>query len=148
MTYRREVEITEEPAPPPTYVAPPPATVVTPATVVEREYVERPVRRYGPSGLGILERWIVFIFGLIQLLIGLRIILLLVAARQSNDLVAGIYNLSEVFVAPFRGILRIEEVQAGATALDVGAIVALVGWFVIELIVLGLLRVFRPAATA
>jgi hypothetical protein len=94
-----------------------------------------------------VERWIIFIFGLIQLVIGLRIILLLVAARQSNDIVGFIYNVSEIFVAPFRGILRIDEVQAGATALDVGAIVALIGWFVLELIVLGALRIFRPRAT-
>jgi hypothetical protein len=105
------------------------------------------VRRYY-SGGSIVARWVVFIFGMIELLIGLRIILLLVAARESNGLVSGIYGLSEVFVAPFRGILRIDEVQAGATALDIGAIVALVGWFVIELIVLALVRVFRPTATA
>jgi hypothetical protein len=91
---------------------------------------------------------IVFLFGLVQLLIGLRIVLLLLAAREGNDLVAFIYNVSEVFVAPFRGILRIDEVQAGATALDVGAIVALIGWFIIELIVLALVRLFKPAAAA
>ena len=94
-----------------------------------------------------LTRLIVFLFGLIELLIGLRIILLLVAARQSNDIVAAVYNISEVFVAPFRGILRIDEVQAGVTALDVGAIVALIAWVVIELVVLALVRVFRPAST-
>jgi hypothetical protein len=125
VTYRREVEVTETPAP----------------VVVDR----RPA--YEPSPLRMVERWIIFIFGLIQLVIGLRIILLLVAARQSNDIVGFIYNVSEIFVAPFRGILRIDEVQAGATALDVGAIVALIGWFVLELIVLGALRIFRPRAT-
>ena len=126
MTYRREVEVTE----------------TAPPVVVERR------RAYGPSALGVVERWIVFIFGLIQLVIGLRIILLLVAARQGNDIVSFIYNISEIFVAPFRGILRIDEVQAGAAALDVGAIVALIGWFVLELIVLALVRIFRPRATA
>lgn len=138
MTYRREVEITEQA---------PPATVVQ-ERVYEREPVyERAPVRYGPSPLGVLERWIIFIFGLIQLVIGLRILLLLVAAREANDIVAFIYNVSEIFVAPFRGILRIDEVQAGATALDMGAIVALIGWFVIELIVLALIRIFRPRAT-
>ncbi len=125
MTYRREVEV--ETAPP---------------VVID----QRPVYRTSPAS--VISRWVVFIFGLIQLLIALRIILLLVAARQSNDIVSFIYSVSEVFVAPFRGILRIDEVQAGATALDVGAIVALIGWFVIELIILALLRVFRPRATA
>lgn len=100
-----------------------------------------------PSPGGVIQRWIVFIFGLIALFIGLRILLLLFAARQSNDIVAGIYNLSEIFVAPFRGILRIDEVQAGATALDVGAIVALVGWAVIGFVVLAAIRIVRPAST-
>ena len=128
MTYRTDVEV-QEPA----------------ETVVVRDRpVERDVR---PSPGGVIQRWIVFVFGLIALFIGLRILLLLFAARQSNDLVAGIYNLSEIFVAPFRGILRIDEVQAGATALDVGAIVALVGWAIIGLVVLAAIRIVRPAAT-
>lgn len=126
MTYRTEIEVTE------------------PAEPIVRE---RRVR-YGPSPLGVLERWIIFIFGLIELLIVLRIVLLLVAARQGNDIVAFIYNVSEVFVAPFRGILRIDEVQAGATALDVGAIVALIGWVIIELILIALIRIFRPSASS
>ena len=130
MTYR-ETEVVQ------------PAPVVTGTGVtVEREVT------YRPNPLRTLERLVVFLFGLIQLLIVLRIVLLLFAARQGNDLVATIYNVSEIFVAPFRGILRIDEVQAGATALDVGAIVALIGWFIIELIVLALLRVFRPSRTA
>jgi len=145
MTYRREVEVTE--TTPPATVVQPPATVVH-----ERVYETAPVYEsrvaYRSNPLATVERGIVFIFGLIELLIGLRIVLLLVAARQSNDIVRFIYNLSDIFVAPFRGILRIDEIQSGATALDVGAIVALVGWFVIELIVLGLVRIFRPRSTA
>lgn len=121
--------------------------VVQPAPVAPAATVQREVT-YRPNPLRTVERLVVFLFGLIQLLIVLRIVLLLVAARQGNDLVATIYNVSEIFVAPFRGILRIEEVQAGATALDVGAIVALIAWFIIELIVLALLRVFRPSQTA
>src|SRR5919106_5302295 len=127
MTYRTEVEVND------------------PGEAYVREHVHE--RDVSPSPLGALTRLIVFLFGLIELLIGLRIVLLLFAARQGNDIVAAIYNISEVFVAPFRGILRIEEVQAGATALDIGAIVALIGWVVIELIVLALVRVFRPTAT-
>jgi YggT family protein len=128
MTYRPDVEVTDE------------------GDAYARERVIERQARAG--GFSTLQRLIVFIFGLIELLIILRIVLLLFAARGSNDIVAAIYNLSEIFVAPFRGILSIDEVQAGATALDVGAIVALIAWFIIELIVLALVRVFRPAATA
>jgi uncharacterized protein YggT (Ycf19 family) len=129
MTYRTDVDVVEH-------------------VPVEHHTQTTEVRSYTPSPLVTVERVIVFAFGLIVGLIGLRILLLLLAARQGNDLVAAIYNLSEVFVAPFRGILRIDEIQAGATALDVGAIVAIVGILLIELIVIGVVRLFRPAATA
>jgi len=132
MTYRTETEV----------------EVIEPReTIVQDRVVERRVD-YAPDPLGVVRRLIVFIFGLIQLLIVLRILLLLFAARGSNDIVATIYNVTEIFVAPFRGILRINEVQSGATELDVAAIVALIGWTVIEFIVLALLRVFRPTARA
>ena len=107
------------------------------------------VRRvsWSSSPGAMLERLIVFIFGLIELLIVVRIVLLLVAARESNAIVQFIYNLSDIFVAPFRGILGINELQAGAAAFDVAALVALIGWLIIELIVIALVRVFRPATT-
>lgn len=103
---------------------------------------------YRSSPAAMIERLIVFIFGLIELLIVVRIVLLLVAARESNAIVQFIYNVSDIFVAPFRGILGMNEIQAGAAALDVAAVVALIGWVIIELIVLALVRVFRPSATA
>jgi len=131
MTYRTETEVVQPVDP---------AYVHTNATEVRRV-------SYTPSPLATIERLIVFIFSLIELLIVARIVLLLVAARESNAIVQFIYNVSDIFVAPFRGILGINEVQAGAAALDVAAIVALIGWIIIELIVIALIRVFRPAAT-
>ena len=137
MTYRTDVDVVEpaEPA----YVAP---------AVVEPAYHETRVTRYQPSPLATLQRLVVFIFGLIEAVIVIRIILLLLAAREGNDVVQFVYGVSEIFVAPFRGILRIDEVQAGIAALDFGAIVALVFWVIIELIVIAALRIFRPTATA
>lgn len=115
------------------------------------EPIDRPASTavtYRPSAGSVFERLILFIFGLVQGLIAVRILLLLVAAREGNDIVAFIYGLSDVFVAPFRGILRINEVASGQVELDVAAIVALIGWTVIELIIFGLVRVFRPTSTA
>ncbi|MEO8625660.1 MAG: YggT family protein [Candidatus Limnocylindrales bacterium] len=106
------------------------------------------VTRYSQGPAAVLEKVLILIFSLIELVIVLRIVLLLLAARQGNDLVQGIYNLSEIFVAPFRGILRIDEVQAGISALDTGAIVALVGWLIIEVVLIAIVRMFRPTATA
>ena len=128
MTYRTEHEVVEPAVP---------AHVQSTRTVT-----------YSSSPMLTLERAIIFIFTVIEVLIVARIVLLLVAARESNAIVSFVYDVSEIFVAPFRGILRIDEVQSGATALDVGAIVALIGWVIIELLVLALVRIFRPAATA
>lgn len=138
VTYQREVVETVEPVP--GHVQ-----ATTPGHV---QATTTEVSTYRSSPMDTLKRLVIFVFGLIQLLIVLRIVFLLVAAREGNAIVSFIYDASEIFVAPFRGILRIDEVQAGATALDFGAIVALVAWFIIELIVLALLRIFRPSATA
>lgn len=100
---------------------------------------------YRPSPLATLERIIVFVFVLIQALLLMRIILLLLAAREANAIVNTIYELSEVFVAPFRGMFAIDTVQAGQAGLDIAAIVALIGWTLIEILVLALLRIFRPS---
>ncbi|MEP7360573.1 MAG: YggT family protein [Chloroflexota bacterium] len=128
MTYRTTTEVVEQP--------------------VEPVYESTRVTRYSQGPMAVLEKAIILIFSLIELVIVLRIVLLLLAARQGNDLVQVVYNLSEVFVAPFRGILRIDEVQAGISALDLSAIVALVAWLIIEVVVIAVLRLFRPSATA
>lgn len=103
---------------------------------------------YAPSPTGMIERLIIWIFGLIQLLIVVRIVLLLLAAREGNSIVSFVYDITDLLVAPFRGILGINQIAAGQTALDVAAIVALVGWTVLELIIIGLIRVFRPSRSA
>jgi hypothetical protein len=113
--------------------------VVTPASnvVVEREST------VSPSGGEVGRRIVVLIFGIIQALIVLRIVLLLLNAREGNDLVAFILNLSQVFVAPFEGMFQTDALAASGSVLDVAAIAALVGWTVLEMIVLWIVNVFR-----
>ena len=121
------------------------ATTTGPAATVSEQRV---IRR--ASGNETARRLVVFLFGLIQGLIIVRIVLLLLDAREGNALVAFLLNLSEIFVGPFEGILRTGALAAQGSILDLSAIVALVGWTIIELIVLGLLGVFRrePSAAA
>jgi hypothetical protein len=85
----------------------------------------------------------VLVFGLIQVLIGARFVLLLLDAREANGLVSGILNLSQLFVAPFEGILRTDALHAAGSTLDITAVVAFVGWTVLELIVIWVLGIFR-----
>ena len=137
MTYERKVvtRTDEDPA----YVAP--AGVTRTDQVVERTEVS-------PSGGEMLRRVVVLIFGIIQALIILRIVLLLLNAREGNDLVSWILNTSQIFVAPFEGILNTDALKAGGSVLDLAAILALVGWTILEAIILAVVGVFRREPSA
>jgi len=89
------------------------------------------------------RRIIGLVFGLIQIVIGARIVLLLLDAREANGIVSGVLNVSQVFVAPFEGILRTNALHSAGSVLDVAAIVAFVGWTILELIVLWAIGIFR-----
>lgn len=101
----------------------------------------------GPGGPELTRRIVVLLFGLIQLVIGLRIILILLNAREANSLVSGILGVSQWFVGPFEGILRTDALHAAGSTLDVAAIVALIGWTIIEMVVLWAVGVFRRQPT-
>ena len=122
-------------------------TVVThEPTVTGQQTVQtdsRRITRAGPGGAEIGRRIVVLVFGLIQIVIGARIVLLLLDAREANGLVSGILNLSQLFVAPFEGILRSDALRSGGSTLDVAAVVALVGWTLLELIVIWAIGIFR-----
>jgi len=99
--------------------------------------------RTGPGGSVMVQRILVLGFGLIQLVIGARIVLLLLDARTTNGLVSGINNLSQVFVAPFEGILRTSSLTSSGSVLDVTAVLALVVWSVVELIAVSMVAVVQ-----
>jgi hypothetical protein len=123
-------------------------TVVTqePTATAGQQTVRTESRHIAATGPGAAEmsrRIIVLVFGLIQLVIGARIVLLLLDAREANGLVSGILNISQLFVAPFEGILRTDSLHAAGSVLDITAIVAFVGWTVVELIVIWAVGIFR-----
>jgi hypothetical protein len=122
-------------------------TVVTQeATPTGQETVRtqsRRVTRSGPEASEQTRRVLVLIFGLIQIIIGARFILLLLDAREANALVSGILSISNLFVGPFEGVLRTDALHAAGSTLDISAIVAFVGWTAIELIVFWALAIFR-----
>jgi hypothetical protein len=123
-------------------------TVVTedPPGAAAHETVRTDSRRITRSGPGASEqtrRIVVLLFGLIQVVIAARFVLLLLDAREANGLVSGILNISQLFVGPFEGILRTDSLHAAGSVLDITAIVAFVGWTVIELIVIWAVAIFR-----
>jgi uncharacterized protein YggT (Ycf19 family) len=91
------------------------------------------------SPLDTIRRLVWLVFGVLQAMIVLRIILLLLNANEGNDLVAFIVGVTDPFVEPFRGMFRLDQVSgASGSVLDVAAIVALVAWTLIEALVLGI----------
>ena len=115
-----------------------------PGTVYDRgsAVVERRVTRT-PSGGELASRVIVLLFGIVQVFIILRMVLLLLDAREGNDLVAFILNTSQIFVAPFNGMLNVDNLRSGGSVFDVAALLALIGWTVLEAIVLAAAGIFR-----
>jgi hypothetical protein len=91
---------------------------------------------------------VILLFGIIQTLIILRIVLLLLDAREGNDLVSWILNTSQLFVAPFEGMLKTNALTAGGSVFDIAAVLALLGWTVLEALILAAVRIFKREATA
>jgi uncharacterized protein YggT (Ycf19 family) len=128
-------QTTTDPAAP-TPAAPEPRSAAVRTT--ERAYVPP-----GPGAAAILGRFVKFLFGVLQVALILRIILLLLVANTGNDVVQLILNVTDPFVEPFRGMFQIDRVTADqGSKLDIAAIVALIGWTLVELLILALLRVF------
>jgi uncharacterized protein YggT (Ycf19 family) len=104
---------------------------------------EQRVRSAGPGGAAVAARFVMFLFGVLQVALILRIILLLLVANTGNDVVQLILNVTDPFVEPFRGMFRLDKVTANqGSTLDIAAIVALIGWSLVEMLVLALVRVF------
>ena len=130
-------------APQATPAAPYPATPAVAPVAETIRTDSRQVTRSGPGSSEMIRRVIVLLFGLIQIVIGLRIVLLLLDARTGNALVSGILDISKIFVAPFEGILNTNALTAGGSQLDVAAVVAFIGWTILELIVIWAVGIFR-----
>lgn len=120
-----------------------PGVVATPAvTTGGSSVVQRRVTRT-PSGGETAGRVVILLFGIVQAFIIARIVLLLLDAREGNDLVSFILNTSQIFVGPFEGILRTEALTKDGSIFDLAAVLALVGWTILEALILAAVGVFR-----
>lgn len=125
---------------PPVYAAPPVAAAPMAASrdriVTDRAYVSE-----RPSNLEMARRIVTLVFGILQGLLVLRIILLLLVANRANDIVQLILGITGPFVTPFADMFSLERIGSGTGAvLDVGAIVALIAWTLVELLILAILN--------
>ena len=109
---------------------------------------ERVVEPAGPGPVALASRIVTFAFGILQALLVVRIILLLLVANPRNDIVAFILGVTDPFVEPFIGMFQLNRVTGDeGSVLDVAAIVALIGWTLVEMVILAGIRIFsrRPA---
>jgi len=119
----------------------------TPAGTSRRVETVEPT---APGPVTLASRIVTFAFGILQALLILRIILLLLVANPGNDIVSFILGVTDPFVEPFIGMFDLNRVTGDeGQVLDVAAIVALIGWTLLEAVILAGLRIFsRNAATA
>ena len=94
-----------------------------------------------PSALSYARRVVALLFGILIVLIGLRFLLLALAANAGNALVDFIYNTSEPFVSVFRGVFNFEHFSPiGQSQIDVAALVAIVGYALLATLIFAILR--------
>ncbi|MDQ6794155.1 MAG: YggT family protein [Chloroflexota bacterium] len=125
-------------------------TVRETTTAVDEPVVARPgtsdrvvtreaTHRSGPSAGEVVRRFVMLLFGILQALLIIRIVLLLLVANHSNDVVALILGVTDPFVEPFRGMFQLDKVTAGRSMLDLAAVVALIAWTLVEGLIVAVL---------
>lgn len=111
--------------------------------VVRDEGIERRQRvvEHRPSTQRVLvsriSRLIWFVVAVIAILLGLRFVLYLMAANPASGFAAFIYNVTNVLVAPFAGLVALPTMGNGSI-IDVISLIALVvysllGWGIVQL---------------
>ncbi len=101
----------------------------------EREYVAG-----GPTGVDLARRIVALLFGILQALLILRIVFLLLIANRDNGIVQFVLNVTDPFVAPFIGMFRLDAVRnTSGVVLDIAAIVAIIGWSLVEALILAVI---------
>jgi hypothetical protein len=104
---------------------------------VHEEHVVQNVNLEHREALHKVSQFIWLIFGGIEALIGIRVILMLIGANPANPFTAFVYQLSELFLWPFRNIVANPAFQN--YVLEITSIIAmivypLIGWAIVRLI--------------
>lgn len=87
------------------------------------------------------DRIIYFLLSVLETLISFRFIFKLFGASSSNNFVNWLYNVTDIFIAPFEGIFR--DFAAGRFVIDLTAIMGLVVYSFAGFIIIEILRLFK-----
>jgi len=97
-------------------------------------------------GLFQLTRILMTILGVLEILLGIRFVLHLIAANAASGFTQFIYGVSGLFVAPFTGLVGTPT--AGGTTFEVTTLIAMVVYALFVWIILRVIPIFidRPSA--
>lgn len=90
----------------------------------------------------VVSRVIMFVFGLIEVLIAIRFVLMLLGANTESGFTKLIYGLSGVFMAPFITIFNTQ--QAGGAVFEWSALVAIAVYALVAWGLVALIRAVSP----
>jgi YggT family protein len=84
-----------------------------------------------------VAQFVWLLFGALEALIGIRVILMLIGANPANPFAALVYQLSELFLWPFRNL--IVNPAFGNSVLEITSLIAMIvypiiGWAIVRLI--------------
>jgi|RhiMetdeSRZDD1v2_1073273.scaffolds.fasta_scaffold1311565_2 YggT family protein len=84
-----------------------------------------------------ISQFIWLLFGGLEALIGLRVILMLIGANPGNSFTAFVYQLSDLFLWPFQNLIAnptFQNMTLEVTSIIGMIVYALLGWIVVRLI--------------
>jgi len=90
----------------------------------------------------VVSRVIMFVFGVIEVLIAIRFVLMLLGANAESGFTKLIYGLSGVFMAPFATIFSTQ--QAGGAVFEWSALVAIAVYALVAWGLVALIRAVSP----
>jgi hypothetical protein len=104
---------------------------------VHEERVVRDVNLEYREAIYKVTQFIWLLFGGLEALIGIRVILMLIGANPGTPFTAFVYQLSELFLWPFRNIVA--NPAFGNSVLEITSMIAmivypLIGWAIVRLI--------------
>lgn len=104
---------------------------------VHEEHIVRNVNLEYREAIYKVTQFIWLLFGGLEALIGIRVILMLIGANPANTFTAFVYQLSELFLWPFRNIVANPAFQnyvLEITSLIAMIVYPLIGWAIVRLV--------------
>lgn len=104
---------------------------------IHEEHVVHNVNLEYREALYKVSQFIWLLFGGLEALLGIRVILLLIGANPGNWFTAFVYQLSDVFLWPFQNIVAnpvFQNLVLEITSVIAMIVYALIGWTIVRLI--------------